>query len=73
MALLDAYARAAGMTGRSAVIQHALGLLRQAELGQDYVAAWEEWAVSGEQLTWETTAGDWSTAGAPCSSRPSCT
>lgn len=58
VALLDDYARTAGLRGRSAVIQHALRLLCQADLGQDYVAAWEEWATSGEQLTWETTAGD---------------
>jgi hypothetical protein len=58
VALLDDYARTAGLRGRSAVIQHALRLLRQAELGQDYVAAWEEWAGAGEQPTWETTAGD---------------
>lgn len=58
VALLDEYARSAGLRGRSAVIQHALRLLRQAELEQDYAAAWEEWENSGEQSTWETTAGD---------------
>jgi len=56
--LLDEYARTAGLKGRSAVIQHALRLLRQVELEQDYAAAWEEWDVSGEQSTCYTTAGD---------------
>ncbi|CCH89555.1 conserved protein of unknown function, putative CopG-like DNA-binding domain, Putative antitoxin of TAS system [Modestobacter italicus] len=58
VALLDEYARTAGLRGRSAVIQHALRLLRQVELEQDYAAAWEEWEASGEQSTWDTTAGD---------------
>jgi len=58
VALLDEYARIAGLKGRSAVIQHALRLLRQAELEHDYAAAWEEWEASGEQSTWDATAGD---------------
>jgi Arc/MetJ-type ribon-helix-helix transcriptional regulator len=58
VALLDEYARAAGLKGRSAVIQHALRLLRQADLEQDYAAAWEEWEASGEQAAWEATAAD---------------
>ncbi len=58
VALVDEYARSSGLKGRSAVIQHALRLLRQAELEQDYAAAWEEWEVAGEQSTWDTTAGD---------------
>ena len=58
VALLDEYARTAGLKGRSAVIQHALRLLRQAELEQDYAAAWTEWESSGEQAAWDATAGD---------------
>lgn len=58
VALLDEYARTAGLKGRSAVIQHALRLLRQAELEQDYAAAWEEWESTGEQSAWDATAGD---------------
>ena len=58
VALLDEYARTAGLRGRSAVIQHALRLLRQAELEQDYAAAWEEWESAGEQSAWDATAGD---------------
>lgn len=58
IALLDEFARTAGLKGRSAVIQHALRLLRQSELEQDYAAAWDEWASAGEQSAWESTAGD---------------
>ena len=58
VALLDQYARSAGLRGRSAVIQHAIRLLRQVELEQDYAAAWEEREASGEQSPWDTTAGD---------------
>jgi Arc/MetJ-type ribon-helix-helix transcriptional regulator len=58
VALVDEYARVAGLKGRSAVIQHALRLLRQAELEQDYAAAWEEWEASAEQSTWDATVGD---------------
>jgi len=58
VALLDEYARTAGLGGRSAVIQHALRLLRQAELEQDYAAAWEEWESSGEHSAWDAATGD---------------
>ena len=58
VAMLDEYARHAGLKGRSAVIQHALSLLRQEELEQDYAAAWEEWESAGEQSAWDATAGD---------------
>ncbi|MQA35127.1 ribbon-helix-helix domain-containing protein [Modestobacter roseus] len=58
VALLDEYARTAGLKGRSAVIQHALRLLRQAELEQDYAAAWREWETSGDQSAWDAAAGD---------------
>ncbi|MCZ2839949.1 ribbon-helix-helix domain-containing protein [Modestobacter sp. VKM Ac-2985] len=58
VALLDEYARTAGLKGRSAVIQHALRLLRQAVLEEDYAAAWEEWESIGEQSVWDVTAGD---------------
>lgn len=58
VALLDEYARSAGLRGRSAVIQHALRLLRQSELEQDYAAAWEEWGSTGEQSVWDAATGD---------------
>lgn len=58
VALVDEYARTSGLKGRSAVIKHALRLLRQAELEQEYAAAWEEWEVSGAQSAWDPTGGD---------------
>lgn len=58
VAKLDRYARASGLTSRSAAIQHAIRLLGDPELEQEYAAAWEEWEASGESAAWEPTAGD---------------
>ena len=55
---LDAYAREQGYESRSAVVHKAVRLLRAAELGADYEAAWEEWAASGDAESWESTAAD---------------
>jgi Arc/MetJ-type ribon-helix-helix transcriptional regulator len=58
VAIVDEYARSSGLTSRSAVIRRALHLLRQPDLADDYAAAWEEWAASGEAAAWDSTAGD---------------
>jgi Arc/MetJ-type ribon-helix-helix transcriptional regulator len=58
VALLDEYARTSGMASRSAVVHHAIRLLRYEELEQDYATAWSEWESSGEAETWEGTIGD---------------
>jgi Arc/MetJ-type ribon-helix-helix transcriptional regulator len=58
VALLDEYARMSGLGSRSAALQHAVRLLRHAELEQDYAAAWEEWESSGELAAWEGAVGD---------------
>lgn len=58
LAVLDDYARAAGLPSRSAAVQHAIRLLRHPDLDQDYTAAWDEWTASGAQAEWETTAAD---------------
>ncbi len=55
---LDAYAREQGLESRSAALQRAVRLLRTAELGATYEAAWEEWAVEGDADPWESTSGD---------------
>jgi Arc/MetJ-type ribon-helix-helix transcriptional regulator len=55
--LLDEYARSSGLKSRSAVVQHALRLLRQAELEQDYAAAWAEWETGNEEA-WDATVAD---------------
>lgn len=58
VALLDEYARTSGLQSRSAVLQHAVRLLRHADLEGDYEAAWEDWESSGEQAAWQPAAGD---------------
>ncbi len=58
VAVLDDYARSAGLRSRSTALQHAIRLLRHPDLEDDYAAAWEEWRASGEEADWQTTAGD---------------
>ncbi len=55
---LDEYAREQGLDSRSAALHRAIRLLRTAELGGTYEAAWDEWAAEGEAELWESTAGD---------------
>jgi Arc/MetJ-type ribon-helix-helix transcriptional regulator len=58
VAVLDEYAHYSGLPTRSAAVQYAIRLLRQADLEQDYASAWEEWESSGEQAFWEGTLAD---------------
>jgi metal-responsive CopG/Arc/MetJ family transcriptional regulator len=58
VALIDEYARTSGLQGRSAVIQRALRLLRQADLERDYASAWEEWETSGDEAAWSVVVAD---------------
>ena len=58
VATLDEYAQASGLSSRSAALQHAIRLLRHADLEQDYASAWQEWESSGEQNFWEGTVAD---------------
>ena len=58
VALLDEYARTSGLRSRSAAIQHAIRLLRHADLEHDYASAWDEWERSGQQAAWEVAVGD---------------
>lgn len=55
---LDDYARAHGLASRSAAVRRAVRMLRTAELGGDYAAAWQEWAQSGEGAVWDSTVAD---------------
>ncbi|MDP2623592.1 MAG: ribbon-helix-helix domain-containing protein [Actinomycetota bacterium] len=55
---LDRYARSQGYESRSAVVHRAVRLLQSAELGSDYLEAWEEWSGSKVADEWETTVGD---------------
>ena len=58
VATLDEFARTTGLRSRSAVLHHAVGMLRLPELERDYEAAWDEWESSGELMAWDPTAGD---------------
>lgn len=55
---LDEYAKEQGLGSRSAALHRAVRLLRTAELGGIYEAAWEVWAAQGEAELWESTTGD---------------
>ena len=57
VAYLDAFARSHDQT-RSAALLRAVRLLRQMDLAQDYAAAWEEWAESGDAEVWEAAVRD---------------
>ncbi|HEY8720746.1 ribbon-helix-helix domain-containing protein [Pengzhenrongella sp.] len=58
LAVLDEHARLLGLPSRSAAVQHAIGLLRDADLEQDYAAAWQDWESSGDRALWESATGD---------------
>ena len=58
LAVLDEYARASGLSNRSAVIRRVLRLLRRGDLGDAYAAAWDEWEATGEQAAWEGSTAD---------------
>ena len=58
LAFLDRYAERKGNLSRSAVLQHALKLLRQADLAQAYEEAFLEWEASGEAAVWDAVVGD---------------
>ncbi|MFC5997665.1 ribbon-helix-helix domain-containing protein [Quadrisphaera sp. GCM10027208] len=58
VAILDEFARAAGLPSRSAAVHHAVRMLRLTDLEQDYEAAWREWDVSGDHEAWSVTVAD---------------
>ncbi|WP_130178540.1 ribbon-helix-helix domain-containing protein [Cryobacterium sp. SO1] len=58
VAVLDEYARAAGLSSRSAAVHHAVRMLRLPDLEQNYEAAWSEWESSGDLAVWSVTAAD---------------
>lgn len=55
---LDEYARDRGLESRSAAVHQAVRLLRVAELGSEYEAAWDEWAASEDSALWDSTTAD---------------
>jgi Arc/MetJ-type ribon-helix-helix transcriptional regulator len=58
VAILDEFARTAGLPSRSAALHLAVRMLRLPELEHDYEAAWQEWEASGDQAAWDVTAAD---------------
>ena len=58
VAVLDDFARAAGLRSRSAAMHHAVRMLRLPDLEQSYEAAWQEWEASGDEAAWSLTAAD---------------
>ena len=58
VAILDEFARTAGLASRSAALRHAVRMLRLSELEQDYEAAWTEWESSDDHQAWEATVAD---------------
>lgn len=55
---LDSYGKAHGIDSRSAVLQKAIKLLRDEDLGEQYESAWEEWSASDDAELWERTLRD---------------
>jgi len=55
---LDHYAERRGYPSRSAVVHRAVRLLRSAELGASYEAAWDEWGQAGDDQAWDVVSGD---------------
>ena len=58
VALLDEIVQERGLSSRSAAVQEALRLIRQAGLADAYADAWSEWESSGEAQLWGDTTGD---------------
>lgn len=58
VAVPDEYVQAAGLRSRSAAVQCAIRLVRQADLEQHYAEAWGEWHASGDGSAWQGTVGD---------------
>ena len=65
VAFLDAYAHEQGLESRSAALQKAVRLLRAAELGAAYEAAWDEWSATRDAELWDRSAGDGLVTDAP--------
>lgn len=54
---IDRYAEDHGLESRSGVVQRAISLLRVAELGDEYEAAWDEWEAE-DGGAWDVTTAD---------------
>ena len=54
---IDAYAKQQGHS-RSSALQRAVAMLRAAQLGPAYAAAFDEWEQSGDAAAWDAVVGD---------------
>ena len=54
---IDRYADDHAIPSRSGVVHRAVSLLRAAELGQDYAAAWDDWTAD-DAAAWDSTTAD---------------
>ncbi len=55
---LDEYGRTVGAASRSAVLHHAIRLLRAMALGPAYAEAWQDWDRHGARADWESVVSD---------------
>jgi Arc/MetJ-type ribon-helix-helix transcriptional regulator len=55
---LDSYARAQGLSSRSAALHKAVRLLRGAELAPAYEDAFSSWETSSDGAEWDVTTAD---------------
>lgn len=58
LAALDRYVEEAGLESRSAGVQQAIRRLQDPQLAAAYAAAWEEWAVAGDEDAWASASAD---------------
>jgi len=58
VAILDEFARTAGLSSRSAALRHAVRMLRLPQLEQDYQTAWNDWEASGDHAASSTANSD---------------
>lgn len=58
VAILDEFARAAGLPSRSSAVHQAVRMLRLPELEQNYASAWSEWEASNDYAAWDATTAD---------------
>lgn len=55
---LDTYAATRRIESRSAVLHHAVRLLRATELAGAYADAWDAWSSSDDAGLWDSAAAD---------------
>lgn len=58
VAFVDSYASTHAYASRSAVVHHAIDVLRASELYEAYQDAWQEWIANGEGECWDAVVGD---------------